>query len=479
MLNKTVNAISRLIINRSKRIQSRQENPNLAAWGLSRQDDQLIIDGVTASSLIETFGSPLLVVNETRLVHDINTLKKAFSSAPAGSRIVYSYKTNSIPGILRVIHDHGIGAEVISPFELWLSQKLSVPADQIVYNGVSKTEESLRLAIHNGLLSINADSMDELRLLKQLSEEMNKTVSVGLRLGLHADSQFGLDLEKGEAAAAARFVFEHPNCFQLQVVQFHALANAQNSRWHRHYLKLALNFILRLYKLHGVTVPYLDVGGGFGVPTVRVMSRREFAFYRLWKTLPKRPNGDAYQPPAQYLSDLVTTIANFCNEHTMPMPKLIIEPGRILASRAEVALTRVNSIKTKSNGLKFALTDIGKHSIAYPCDYEYHEILVANKLREKPKQLYNIVGRVCTTADLVARNKCLPELDKNDILAVLDAGAYFSSYAANFAFQRPAIIKVSNGHAEILRQEETFEHLIAMDTYAEQETQNEQTTKHC
>jgi diaminopimelate decarboxylase len=88
---------------------------------------------------------------------------------------------------------------------------------------------------------------------------------------------------------------------------------------------------------------------------------------------------------------------------------------------------------------------------------------VANKLSRHPNQLYNIVGRICTTADVVARNKCLPKLEKNDILAILDAGAYFSSYAANFAFQRPAIVKVSNGDAEIIRREETFEHLIAMD----------------
>ncbi len=470
MLNKAIYAISRLIINRSKRLQSRQKSPNLAAWDLSRKGDQLVIAGMPASRLLEVFGSPLLVVNELRLVHDINALKKAFSCAPPGSKIVYSYKTNSIPGLLSTIHAHGIGAEVISPFELWLSQKLSVAADQIVYNGVSKTEESLRQAIHLDLFSINADSMDELQLLKRLSKEMNKTVSVGLRLGLHADSQFGLDMDNDDAAAAARFVVEHPDCFRLQTIQFHTLANAQNSKRHRYYLNLALNFILRLHKLHGVAVPFLDVGGGFGVPTVHVMSRSEFALSRLWKTLPRRPTGKAYQPPSQYLSDLVTTVSEFCRGHNIPMPKLIIEPGRRIVSQAELALTRINGIKTKSNGLKFALTDVGKHSIAYPCDYEYHEILVANKLTQHPTQLYNIVGRICTAADVVVRNKCLPKLEKNDILAILDAGAYFSSYAANFAFQRPAIVKVSNGNAEVIRCEETFEHLIAMDTYTEHGT---------
>jgi len=473
MINFAFNSLLRLMANRSRRIQKKLGNPNLAAWGLSNEGEHLVIDGMPATRLIARFGSPLLVVNESRLIHDINTLKKAFACAPPGSKIVYSYKTNSIPGLVQIIHAHGIGAEVISPFELWLAQQLSVAGDQIVYNGVSKTAQSLRQAVQIGVLSINADSIEELKLLKQLSLEMNKKVSVGLRLGLSPHSQFGLDLESGEAAAAGQFVIEHPDCFQLGSIQFHALANAQNAQQHRQYLRQALDFTLELNRSYGITVPYLDIGGGFGIPTVSVMSRWQYAVYRLCKTLPQRPAGEAYQPIAEYLAELITFIADFCRRNAMLMPKLVIEPGRLVVSRAELLLTRVNGIKAKSSGRKFAMTDVGKHSIAYPCDYEYHDILAANKLGQTPYQLYDIVGRICTSVDLVARNKCLPRLETNDILAILDAGAYFSSYASNFAFQRPAIVKVCQGDAEIIRREESFEHMIAMDRATECENKNE------
>ena len=296
MIDSTFHALLRLLAKRSRRIQSKKGNPNLAAWGLSSQGDHLVIDGMSASQLLARFGSPLLVISESRLIFDVNTLKNAFTCAPPGSKIVYSYKTNSIPELVRMIHAQGIGAEVISPFELWLARKLSVPGDQIVYNGVSKTAQSLRQAIQIGVLSINADSMQELRLLKQLSLDMNKQVSVGLRLGMSAETQFGLDLESGEAAAAGQFIIENPDCFRLQSIQFHALANAQNSQLHRQYLNLALNFALKMHKSYDVMVPYLDIGGGFGVPTVSVMSRKQHAFYRLWKTLPQRPPGMLISP---------------------------------------------------------------------------------------------------------------------------------------------------------------------------------------
>jgi diaminopimelate decarboxylase len=454
------------------RIQKRQGFPNLSAWGLSKHGDQLLIDGVLASDLLADFGSPLLAVNESQLIHDIDSLKEAFSLAPKGSKIVYSYKTNSTPGIIQTIHRHGIGAEVISPYELWLAQQLSVAGDNIVYNGVSKTEKSLRDAIKIGVFSINADSLDEIELLKKLSVEMNKKVSIGLRIGINKESQFGLDLDGGEADAAIRLVLKYPDFFHLQSIQFHALANAQNSRLHRCYLDRLLNFALKMNKLYGINIPYLDIGGGFGIPTVKVMSRWQYAAYRLWKTLPQRPNSKEYQPTADYLSDLINTISYFCRTNGLPAPKLIIEPGRLIVSRGEILLTYINGLKIKSNGMQFALTDVGKHSIAYPCDYEYHEILHANKLTQTPEKLYDIVGRICTTADVVARNKCLPILEKNDILAILDAGAYFSSYSSNFAFQRPAVVKIYRGVAQVIRHEESFEHLIAMDELAEGENIN-------
>ena len=248
------------------------------------------------------------------------------------------------------------------------------------------------------VLSVNVDSMEELYQLRILSHEMNQKVDIGIRLGLDDGSQFGLDVASGKAADACRYLAENSNYFKLVCVHCHTVANAQNSKLHLRYIRKALNFIKYLRSEHDFELPYLDIGGGFDVPTSMIMSRLEYALYRLFGALPPRPSGKEYQSLEGYICDAINLITEFCRDHSLTIPKLIIEPGRVIVSRAETLLTRVNGIKVKSNGLHYALTDAGRHSIAYPCDYEYHEILAANKLNQFPAQFYHLVGRICTRA---------------------------------------------------------------------------------
>src|SRR3990170_4038306 len=143
--------VSKYLIQRSHRWQGKSPLRSLGLWGLKvNKYGHITIDTADTIDLIEQYGSPLLVVNQKNLIKDAQTAINAFRRAPVGSKILYSYKTNCIPGILRQIHNFGIGAEVISPYELWLAEQLNVQGDMIVYNGVSKSEESIRRAIEKG-----------------------------------------------------------------------------------------------------------------------------------------------------------------------------------------------------------------------------------------------------------------------------------------------------------------------------------------
>jgi len=464
MLDLALKTLARMAIKRSSIKQAKQGHPDLSGWGLTHRESELIISGIPASELINRYGSPLLILNEPRLFYDIRNLQKAFSCAPQGSRIHYSYKTNCIPGIIQCIHSHGLGAEVISHYELRLAERLSVPGKDIIFNGVSKTRKGLERAIKLDVFSINADSLDELELLKAVSTELKVKVRVGLRLGLDNNSQFGLDYHGGEAPAACKYIMDNLESFNLSVIHLHTIANVRNPKGHLSFIKKALDFLLHIKKRYGVEVPYLDIGGGYGVPTSQLLSRTAYATYRLLGALPPRPKWNDYQSMTAYFQEVVQFISSFCMANRLAMPKLIIEPGRVVVSRAELLLSRVNSIKRKNTGLHYAMTDVGKHSIAYPCDYEYHDILVANKLSSLPRQNYHVVGRICMSADFIVKNKLLPKLEPKDIIAVMDAGAYFSSYSSNFGFPRPAIIKVCNGESTILRHKETIDHLTSIDT---------------
>ena len=126
-------------------------------------------------------------------------------------------------------------------------------------------------------------------------------------------------------------------------------------------------------------------------------------------------------------------------------------------------LTKVHAIKSNSIGPEIAMTDAGKILTSYPCDYEYHQMFVANRMGSSPDHVYNLMGRLCTSADWLAKYRCLPKLHRGDVIAIMDAGAYFNSYSSNFAFPRPKIVMLDDGEVQTLRERETYEHLTAMD----------------
>jgi len=455
-----------ILLRMSRSWQSKSGVRDLGLWDLElNSEGHLSVQGIDTLDLVFQFGSPLLVVNKRCLTKDTEELQNAFRSAPEGSKILYSYKTNCIPGILKLLHEAGIGAEVISPYELWLAEQLGVPGDMILYNGVDKSAESLERAIRMGILSINIDHVEEIDRICSAAARLNKKANVGVRLALSSRSQFGLDIESGEALDACRTIKSLSQHLNFQCIHVHLTSNAKDATAHRAFSTRALEFLRELKDTTGLTVPYLDIGGGFGVPTTKNMNGIEYGTYRVFGVLPKPPRLEDWQPVSEFMHELTSAIKETCGRLNLEIPRLIIEPGRLITSRAEFLLASVRAIKRRTSGPLFAITDAGRLSVAFPCDFEYHEVFVAGRPNAGMDTFYDVMGRVCTSADWMFKNRFLPKLQTGDILAVMDAGAYFSSYSSNFAFPRPAIAMVDDGKVTVIKDAETFDHLTALDTY--------------
>jgi diaminopimelate decarboxylase len=463
MLKQMTTAIQTRLVERSIRAQ-RQHRPPFAEWGAAvSSQGHLTLGGITAVDLIKRYGSPLMVVNADILARDADAMLNAVKVAPNGAQVFSSYKTNAIPGILKQLHAKGIGAEVISPYELWLANQLGVPGPQVIYNGVAKTDDSLDLALRMHVAAINIDALNEIDRIGAVAQRRGERANVGLRLALVTRSQFGLSMT-GEHLEACRRVLARPDLFDLRCVHFNVTSNSRGSAEHTWAVAAALRFLETVQREHHVTIPLLDIGGGFGVPTTRNLSQKEYFLYRGLGVLPTPPDANTFQPIAECMADIVRVITETCTRLRLPVPMLAVEPGRFLTSRAQVLLTKINSIKPRRSGYPFVLTDAGRLSTTFPCDFEYHDVLVANRPLDPPTQPYMVMGRVCTSSDWLVRNRPFPTLTTNDILAVMDAGAYFSSYSMTFAFTRPAIVLVEDGAVSMLREAEPFEHLIAMDS---------------
>jgi diaminopimelate decarboxylase len=133
-----------------------------------------------------------------------------------------------------------------------------------------------------------------------------------------------------------------------------------------------------------------------------------------------------------------------------------------MTSNAQILLSRIGDLKISKNEYNIALTDAGIN-LTHPLSWEYHEIFAANKMNDECNQFYGIAGPICTPTDLFVKNKPLPSLEVGDILSIMDAGAYFTSFSTNFSFPRPAVLMVAEGKSWIIRQKEKYEDMTQLD----------------
>ena len=461
--------VKKLLLSRSFDAQRRSKTRDLSLWDLEiNGKGHLAVDGTDTLELLNQFGSPLLVVHHQVLVKHAREMLQAMSGAPGGSKVYYSYKTNCIPGILSELHALGIGAEVISPYELWLANELGVSGDNVIYNGVDKTDDSLDLAVRMNVKAINVDYASEIERIVRVAERRGQRARVGVRLALVDKAQFGLSVNNGESLEACRQILARPDVLDLQCVHFNVTSNSKHASEHKAALGRAVHFLADLRSALGVEVPLLDIGGGFGVPTTKNMSGPEYLLYRGLGVVPPAPDPFDFQPIGAYVAELVEYLRTNAESLHVKVPAVAVEPGRFITSRCEMLLVEVKAVKDRRTGIPMAITDAGRLSMTFPCDFEYHEVFVANRPTASVAMPYMVTGRVCTSADWLLRNRLLPELHAGDVLAVMDAGAYFSSYSSNFAFPRPAIVMIRDGRPRVIRNAESFEHLVAMDRAATQ-----------
>ena len=379
------------LVNRSHRVSNGLLD--LQNWGLQRDERGTIqVGGNDVCELIKQYGSPLLVVNRQQLLNDAMAIRQAIGVLDKGSRITYSYKTNCIPGILEELHELGLGAEVISPYELWLAEKMGVTPDNIIYNGVNKTEESLERAIKLNILSINIDSISEIERIVGVAKRMKKKARVGVRLAFSKKTQFGLDIDSGEAMQACRLIGKHSDWLDMDMIHFSVTSNAKDSTTHCHYLKKSLEFSHALREQTNMTVGFVDIGGGIGVPTSKNMSGGEYGIYRLLGSLPKPPDPDAFENIETFITNIATTLASTCSRLNLEKPAVVIEPGRFVTSRGEFLLSTVLAVKKKTDGSRYVITDAGRLSMTFPCDFEYHAIFPAKERNGRHVLPQNIMG---------------------------------------------------------------------------------------
>jgi len=429
-------------------------------------DGCLRIEDVDAVALADQFGTPLFVISEQQIRHNVRAITRAFRAQYPRTEILFSNKANNNPAVRRVFNLEGAGGDCFGYGELYLSLLARTPPERLMLNGSNKQEAELELAIQNGV-TVNVDVFEEIETIATIARRLGRRarVSARTRLALHALDSVVADWPKGlqigagaraqkfgmtydEVLAVCRFALAS-EWLELRGLHHHAGRWTNDVALNRAVVQEQVAWTARLRDALGWTPSVLNMGGGlaWGRPEGH------------------GPDGSDRTAPdySAYAEAIAGTLRTELACHELGEPTLMIEPGRALASNIGLLLTRVGVIKRTAGFKTWVNVDASQNHLAniLTANWYYH-VVAAHAADVPPSQVseVDVVGPLCTF-DLMGGARPLPELKRGDVLAFLDAGAYGETKAATFNAQpRPATVLVSGDRANIITERETLREVI-------------------
>jgi len=420
----------------------------------------LALGGCDAVELAREFGTPLYVFDEETLRERCREFQSQFRGRYPDTVVAYAAKAYLGRALAAIVAQEGMSLDVVSGGEVAIAASVGFPPERIYFHGNNKLESELKEALAFGVGRFVIDNFHEMHMLNGLAQAAGKRQPVLLRISpgvdphTHAhtttgtlDSKFGIPLPTGQAEAAVRSAVsgEMPG---LEVKGLHAHLGSPVFELgpYREAVEVLLRFAAEMRKKHGLKLEEFSPGGGFAVQYVE----------------------DKPPPSVADYADAVTAAVNEgCRRHSLPLPQLIIEPGRAIVARAAVALYTVGSSKEVPGLRRFVSVDGGMaDNIRPPLYGSRYSALVANKPLETRRETVTIAGRYCESGDILMRDAELAPLAAGDILAMATAGAYALPMASNYnASLRPAIVLVRDGEAKLIRRRERYNDLIRADVW--------------
>lgn len=399
---------------------------------------KLFLDAAAARRLTELYGSPLYVYDEQVLRRRCREMKNLVTGVPFG--VSYSAKANSNLALLRIVHEEGLEADAMSPGEIYLEQQAGFAPDQIFYIGNNVSADEMRYAVAHGV-TVSVDSLAQLELYGRVNPggEVAVRFNPGVGVGHHAKVVTGGKKTKfGVQAEFAPQVKEICARHRLRLVGVNQHLGSLFLEPEQ-YLGGVRNFLTIAAQFEGLR--FIDLGGGFGVPYKPEEHRLDLG--RLSAAL----NAEFQKFRAEYGADV----------------RLKTEPGRYVVAECGVLLGTVQAVK-ENYGHTYIGTDIGMNVLMRPVLYDsWHEVTLLGREDEPATDApVTVVGNICESGDILARDRMLPAAKEGDILAVSNAGAYGYSMASGYNCRlRPAeVLRGADGHYRLIRRRDTLEDLM-------------------
>ncbi|MCL0107809.1 diaminopimelate decarboxylase [Peptococcaceae bacterium] len=415
----------------------------------------LEISGCDTVELAKEYGTPLYVIDEAYFRKLCREFYVSFNEN-CNSEVLYAGKALLTLAICKIVSDEGLSLDVVSGGELYTAMKAGFPMERVYFHGNNKSLEELKMAVENDIGAVIVDNIYELELLNTIADKMQKKVKILLRLtpGIEAhtheyiktgqiDSKFGLVIENGQAMDAVLKALDMKN---IDLRGFHCHIGSQIFELapYEGAAAVMLEFAKGVYEKTGFMAEVINFGGGLGI------------YY-----------ADGDKPPTvkQYADVLINAVKKNAADLVLPVPKIMVEPGRSIAGHSGITLYTVGAVKEIPGVRKYVAVDGGMNDNLRPALYEAkYEACIANKMNEQSSELVSIAGKCCESGDMLIWDILLPKAEPGDILAVFATGAYNYSMSMNYnRLPRPAMVMVKDGDARVIVKRETYDDIIRND----------------
>jgi diaminopimelate decarboxylase len=431
--------------------------PHLWSQTAHKVDGELHVGGLAIPELVADVNTPAYVLDE----EDFRARARAFRDAFSSYDVFYAGKAFLCVAVAAWVAEEGLCLDVCSNSELTVALRAGFDPARIGYHGNNKSTSDLRRAVAVGVGRIVVDSFDEIERLESLTAEPGMAAKVMIRVTAgveahtheyiataHEDQKFGFSITSGDAFDAARRVLAAPG---LELLGLHSHIGSQifDSSGFEVAARRVLALQARISAELGVTLPEMDLGGGFGIAYT---------------------TQDDPADPAQLATEMTKIVEHECRALGIPEPRLSIEPGRAIVGPAMCTVYTVGTVKQVhldgGAARTYVSVDGGMsdniRTALYDADYS---CTVASRASEAVPVLARVVGKHCEAGDIVVKDEFLPgDVRPGDLLAVPGTGAYCRSMASNYNHAlRPPVVAVRDGVARVVVRRETEDDLLATD----------------
>ena len=401
--------------------------------------------GNDIESIAEAYGTPLYVYNEDIIRDHLRKVGKVITKYPYTAN--YSIKTNSNIEILKMALSEELNCDAMSEGEIRILLKAGFTPDKIFYVPNNVDEKEMKFAIDHGIMT-SLDSLSQLEMYGKLNRGGKCAVRInpGVGAGHHEKViTAGKNTKFAIAMNDVPKIFEIALKYDLKICGINQHVGSLFMSYEPflqavdNLLKVAMDF---------PNLDFIDFGGGYGIPYHKFDDEEPFDMEGFKK-------------------ELESKLDEFVKKYGYA-PTFKTEPGRYCVAEGGVILGRVNAIK-KNADKKYIGTDVGMNVLARPVLYgSYHDIEIISSGKVVPRDKYGmeevtVAGNICESGDVLCKDRLLPVAKENDLICVLDAGAY--GYSMCYPYNqrlRPAEVMIrSNGDVELIRRRETYEDLMA------------------